>query len=343
MTQPNVFQKLAARENLTIAETQDVFDQIFDGLMPREQIAALLLSLRNKGETTDEIIGATQSMRAHMLALSAPDDAIDIVGTGGDGHGTLNVSTAAALVVAACGVPVAKHGNRAATSLSGSSDTLGMLGINLTPEWDVLEKCLNDNGIVFLYAPRHHPAMRHVAEVRKELGVRTIFNLLGPLTNPANVKLHMIGVYAPEWLKPMAEVLKTLGSRRAWLAHGEGLGRDGLDEISTIGPTRIVELKEGEIGSLNLTPEEFGLPRARLDDLKGGDARVNAEALRKLLKGKQGAYRDIVLMNAAAALVVAGKSSTMADGLKTAATAIDSGAAQGKLEALAHLTSERLP
>jgi len=331
--------KLAERQNLTAEETQHVFDLIFAGEAPPAQIAALLLGLRNKGETVNEILGAVRSMRDNMLPVEAPPDAIDIVGTGGDGHGTLNVSTAATLVVAGCDVPVAKHGNRGASSLSGSSDTLGKLGINLEPGWRVLEKCINELGIVFLFAPRHHPAMRHVAAVRKELGVRTIFNLLGPLTNPANVRRHMIGVYDPAWLLPMAEVLKQLGSERAWFVHGEGHGKDGLDEISTVGPTSVIQLKDGVIENFTISPEDVEISRARLEDLKGGDASVNAEAIRRLLAGKRGPYRDIVLMNAAGALVVAGKAADMPEGLRLAAESVDTGAAKEKLEGLIALTN----
>ncbi|MDD5585505.1 MAG: anthranilate phosphoribosyltransferase [Alphaproteobacteria bacterium] len=332
--------KLTAQQNLTADEANEAFDMIFTGTMPKEQIASFLIGLRSKGETTEEILGAVRSMRSNMLTIHAPANAVDIVGTGGDGHGTLNVSTAAAFVVAACGIPVAKHGNRAASSLSGSSDTLGKLGVNLEPGWEVLEKCLNEIGIVFLYAPRHHPAMRHVAEVRRELGVRTIFNLLGPLTNPANVKRHLIGVYDPAWLKPMAEVLKALESEFAWLVHGEGHGRDGLDEVSTVGPTDIVELRDGKITSFAVTPEEVNLPRTKLESLKGGDAKANADAIRHLLAGKRGAYRDIVLMNAAAALVVAGKAGNMVQGINLAGEAIDSGAAKNKLDALTQMTNK---
>ena len=336
----DILQKLSARQNLTTDETREAFDQIFTGTMPKDQISAFLLGLRSKGETTGEILGAVRSMRSNMHPLNAPPGAIDIVGTGGDGHGTLNVSTAAALVVAACGVPVAKHGNRASSSLSGSSDTLGKLGVNLEPDWHILERCLNEIGIVFLFAPRHHPAMRHVAEVRRELGVRTIFNLLGPLTNPANVKHHLIGVYDSKWLMPMTEVLKALGSERSWLVHGEGLGRDGLDEISTIGPTDIVELRDGKIDHFAVSPEAVNIPRERLDDLKGGDAGVNAEAVRRMLAGKHGPYRDIVVMNAAAGLVVGGKAESLIQGVHLAQEAIDSGAARQKLEALAKMTNE---
>lgn len=335
MALTEALRKLAASEDLSAAATQEIFDEIFTGRANREDVAALLLGLRRKGETVEEILGAARAMRASMLAMPAPANAIDIVGTGGDNHGTLNVSTATALVVAGCGVPVAKHGNRTATSRSGSSDALKMLGINLEPDWAILERCLPEVGLVFLFAPRHHPAMRHVAEIRRELGVRTIFNRLGPLTNPANVKKHLIGAYDLESLGPMAEVLRELGSEYAWLAHGH----DGMDEISTTGPTDIVEMHHNQLKHFTLTPEEIGLPRARLEDLKGGDPAANAEALRQLLDGATGAYRDIVLMNAAAALIVAGKTARLKDGVALAAESIDSGAARQKLAALVRLTN----
>ena len=274
-------------------------------------------------------------MRAHMRPIHAPEGALDIVGTGGDNHGTLNVSTAAAFVVAACGVPVAKHGNRAATSLSGSSDTLRKLGVNLEAAEDVIEKGLNDLGIAFLFAPRHHPAMSHVAEVRRKMGVRTIFNLLGPLTNPANVRFHLIGAYEHARLRPMAEVLKTLGSTTAWLAYGH----DGLDEITTTNATSIVELREGALRGLTLTPEDFDLPRTTLETLKGGDAALNAKAMRDLFNGTRGAYHDIVVMNAAAALIVAGRTEDPRKAATLAAASVASGAAREKLDALIELTT----
>jgi anthranilate phosphoribosyltransferase len=275
-------------------------------------------------------------MRAHALTINAPDAAMDIVGTGGDGHNTLNISTAVAFVVAACGVPVAKHGNRAATSRSGSSDLLAALGVHLEPAMSVLERCLAEANLCFLFAPRHHPSMRHVAPVRKKLGVRTIFNLLGPLTNPANVKRHMVGVYALEWLGPMAEVLKLLGSEAAWLAHGH----DGMDEITTTTETDIVELRLGGIRHFSLSPEMVKLKRATLDDLRGGDGTVNAAAVRDLFSGKTGTYRDIVLFNAAAALIVAQKAHDLQDGIRIAEKALDSGAATRTLDALIRLTNE---
>ena len=335
MALTEALRRLAANEDLSAATTQEIFDEIFAGRAQREDIATLLLGLHRKGETVEEILGAARSMRANMLSLPAPANAIDIVGTGGDNHGTLNISTATALVVAGCGVPVAKHGNRAATSRSGSSDALKMLGINLEPDWAILERCLPEVGLVFLFAPRHHPAMRHVVEIRRELGVRTIFNRLGPLTNPANVKRHLIGAYDLESLGPMAEALRELGSEYAWLAHGH----DGMDEISTTGPTDIVEMHHSQLKHFTLTPEELGLPRARLEDLKGGDPAANAEALRHLLNGATGAYRDITLMNAAAALIVAGKTTRLREGVAIVAEAIDSGAARQKLEALIRLTN----
>ena len=253
-----ILQKLSRREDLTRDEFRAAFDEIFAGNVPAESVAAFLLALHEKGETVDELLGAVGSMRAHAVTITAPPGTIDIVGTGGDAHGTLNISTAVALTVAACGVPVAKHGNRASSSKSGSSDVLAALGINLDADFKALEECLAAARCCFLHAPRHHPAMHHVAEVRRTLGVRTIFNLLGPLTNPANVKHHLIGVYDLEWLGPMAEALKTLGSEAAWLAHGH----DGMDEITTTSPTDIVELRQGMISHFTLEPEHVGLPRA---------------------------------------------------------------------------------
>jgi anthranilate phosphoribosyltransferase len=330
-----ILEKIEHGENLSVAEAQTAFDLIFDGNVPEDQIATFLLGLARKGETVDELLGAVTSMRGKMISIEAPPGAIDIVGTGGDVLGTLNISTATALVVAACGVPVAKHGNRSSTSRSGSSDILAALGIQLEPDLGIIERCLAEANICFLFARRHHPAMKHVANVRQKLGVRTIFNLLGPLTNPARVKRHLIGVYELEWLGPMAEVLKHLGSEAAWLAHGQ----DGMDEITTTMPTDIVELRLDGVCHFTLTPEQFGLTRASLDELKGGDANYNAAALKKLLAGDRSAYRDIVLMNAAAALTVAGKSADMQAGMKLAAAAIDRGEAQHTLDKLVRLTN----
>jgi len=322
-------------KDLSAEETCEVFDIIFKGEASFEQTGALLLGLRNKGESVSELQGAVTSMRGNMQPITSRDGAIDVVGTGGDGHGTLNVSTAAAIVTAGAGVPVAKHGNRAATSKSGSSDVLAALGVNLDPDWAILPRALEEIGLVFLFAPRHHPAMRHVIDVRRKLGVRTIFNLLGPMTNPAQVKRHVIGVYDYAWAKPMAETLKSLGSEIAWLTHGH----DGLDEISTTGESLICELKSGQLREFSVTPEEFDLKRSTLDDIRGGDAQQNAQAINDLLAGQKGAYRDIVLMNAGAAIHVASHASTYGEGIKMAAKAIDSGAAKSKLDDLIRLTN----
>jgi len=331
----SILQKVERGEDLSAGEARTAFDHIFEGKIPTEQIGAFLTGLHKKGETVEELTGAVTSMRSKMIAIKPPPGAIDIVGTGGDAHGTLNISTAVALVVAACGVPVAKHGNRASTSQSGSSDILAALGINLEAGTEILERCLAQANLCFLFAPRHHPAMKHVAEVRRALKTRTIFNLVGPLTNPANVKRHLIGVYELEWLGPMAEVLKHLGSEAAWLAHGQ----DGMDEITTTAPTDIVELRHGAVRHFALTPEQLGLPRAQLDNLKGGDAAHNAAELKKLLQGEPGPYRDIVLLNASAALAVAGKYEDLPHGLARAADTIDNGHAQRTLEKLVALTN----
>lgn len=336
MTLSSAIKETEHGTDLSVEQAQEVFNLIFQGQASEDEIARLLLALRNKGEAVSELQGAVLSMRANMKALTVPDDAVDIVGTGGDGHGTLNVSTAAALVTAGAGVTVAKHGNRAATSLSGSSDVLGQLGINLQPSWGVIERAAQEIGIVFLFAPVHHPAMKHVAPVRKKLGVRTIFNLLGPMTNPANVKQHVIGVFDYAWAKPMAETLKALGSRTAWVTHGH----DGLDEISITGESLIMELRNGTLSERTIAPAQVSLPTATLADIKGGNAETNAQAIRLLLDGHKSAYRDIVLMNAAAAIYVAGKTNSYGSGLSLAAKSIDSGAAKDKLAQLIRITNE---
>lgn len=321
--------------SLTEEEAESAFDEIFTGNVPDNNIASFLLGLCKNGETVNELLGAVRSMRAKAITIEAPPGTIDIVGTGGDQNQTFNISTAAALVVAACGVPVAKHGNRSVTSRSGSSDILTALGVNLEPDLGTLEECLNQTNLCFLFAPRHHPAMRHVSSVRKELGVRTIFNLLGPLTNPANVRRHLIGVYEIEWLGPMAEVLKTLGSEIAWLVHGQ----DDMDEITTTTMTDIVELKGQSVRNFTISPEQFNLPRIHINEIYGGDAKHNATELRRLLRGVKSAYRDIVLMNASAALVVAGKCVDMHHGLRLAASALDTGAAYDVLDKVVHITN----
>lgn len=336
MNPETLIQDIKQGRSLALQESRLLFDKIFEGLLDETQMKDLLLALHGKGETCEEINGAAQSMRAHMLPIKAPDGAIDIVGTGGDGHKTYNISTATALVAAGAGAVVAKHGNRAATSLSGSSDVLEELGLKLDAPFDILEKALREIGIAFLFAPRHHPAMRFVAPVRKSLNVRTIFNLLGPLTNPANVKRHLLGVFDAKWAQPMAKTLQALGSENACIVHG----LDGMDELSITGPSLIAELDKGDIRSFEITPQDFGLPvAAALKDIEGGDAKVNAAALRRLLDGEKGPYRDIILMNAAMALIVAGQTEDRREAIDRAATSIDSGAAKEKLNHLVGLTT----
>jgi len=327
--------RIAEGHDLGADEARQAFDAIFKGEVLPEQIAAFLLGLKGKGETADEILGAAQSMRHHMIPIKAPEGAMDIVGTGGDTLSTLNISSAVAFVVAACDVPVAKHGNRAASSRSGSSDVLAALGVNLDASPLLLERCLAEANLCFLFAPKHHPAMKHVADVRRQLKTRTIFNLLGPLTNPANVKRHLIGVYASNWLEPMARVLGQLGSEAVWVTHGH----DGMDEITTTAPTDVVEMRKGRIDRFILEPEHVGLTRARIDVLKGGEAEHNATELKRLLQGQRGTYRDIVLLNASAALVVADKAEDLPHGMRRAEQAIDSGAARAVLEKLIAITN----
>ena len=322
-------QKVATGAALSRAEAEDAFNIIMSGEATPSQIGALLMALRLRGETVDEIAGAVTVMRAKMLGVTAPPDAIDIVGTGGDASGSYNVSTASALVVAGCGVPVAKHGNRALTSRSGAADTLAALGVNLDLTPEGIAQCVNEAGIGFMFAPAHHSAMRHVGPTRVELGTRTIFNLLGPLSNPAGVKRQLLGVFSPEWVEPLANVLNDLGTEAAWVVHG-----DGLDEMTLTGETKVAELKDGKVRTFSVTPEDAGLQRADAASLKGGDAEFNAQALRELLDGKAGAYRDITLLNAGAALVVAGKASDLKDGAALASASIDSGKAKAALEKL---------
>jgi anthranilate phosphoribosyltransferase len=299
------------------------------------QMGGFLMALRVRGEGVEEITGAVAAMRARMLRVNAPADAIDIVGTGGDGSGSYNVSTCASIIVAACGVPVAKHGNRAASSKSGSSDALAALGVRIGLPAEGVERCIAEAGIGFMMAPTHHAAMRHVGSARVELGTRTIFNLLGPLSNPAGVKRQVIGVFSSAWLEPMAKVLRNHGSERVWLCHGG----DGLDEITTTAPTEIVELRNGEIRTFTIEPEDVGLRRAAPAELKGGDPATNAEALRAVLAGARNGYRDIALLNAAAALVVADRAQNLADGVRRAARAVDEGAAAATLAKLAEVSN----
>ena len=292
------------------------------------------MAMRVRGETVPELTGAVRAMRARMLAIEAPVGAIDIVGTGGDSSGSLNISTATALVVAGCGVPVAKHGNRALSSKSGAADALAALGINLDVPLDRLEAVLAKAGMVFLMAPRHHASMRHAAGPRVELGTRTIFNLLGPLANPARVKRQLTGAYATAWLRPMAESLLRLGTEAAWVVHGQG-----LDEIALSGETQVVALEAGRLREFTIAPEDAGLQRAPPEAIRGGEPAENALALTALLAGASGPYRDIVLLNAAAGLVVAGRTRDLRDGAAQAARAIDSGAASAVLGRLKDATA----
>jgi anthranilate phosphoribosyltransferase len=326
--------KVAGGTALSFDEAREAFDIIMSGDATPGQIGGFLMALRVRGETVSEISGAVATMRAKMLRVDAPDGAIDIVGTGGDNSHSVNISTASAFVIAGCGVPVAKHGNRGLSSLTGSADVLVALGVKIDLSAEVISRCIHEAGVGFMFAPAHHPAMKHVGPTRVELGTRTIFNLLGPLSNPAGVKRQMVGVFLPEWVLPVAETLKALGAEHAWVVHG-----DGYDEITTTGETDVAELIEGEIRSFTLTPEAVGLPRHTKDELRGGDAAYNARALRDMLSGAPGAYRDTVLMNAGAGLVVAGKATTLADGVAAAAQAIDSGRALQVLDRLIEISN----
>ncbi|MBK1663684.1 anthranilate phosphoribosyltransferase [Rhodospirillum rubrum] len=318
---------VATGRPLSEADATRAFEAIMSGNATPAQIGGFLMALRVRGETVAEITAAARTMRDKAARIQAPAGAIDIVGTGGDCAGTYNISTAAALVTAACGVPVAKHGNRAASSKSGSADVLAALGVNLDADLALVERSIAEVGIGFMFAQRHHSAMKHVAPARSELGTRTIFNLLGPLANPAGARFELMGVFAREWVEPLAEVLGRLGADRAWVVHGS----DGLDEITTTGPTHVAEFRGGVVHSFDITPADAGLPLAKAEDLQGADPEANAQALRALLEGVKTPYRDIVVFNAAAALVVAGAAEDLATGAARAAQAIDSGAAKDTL------------
>ena len=330
-----VLAKLADGGRLDADEAEAAFDIIMSGDATPAQIGAFLMALRVRGETVEEITGAVRTMRAKALRMEAPAGAIDVVGTGGDASGTFNISTGAALVVAGAGVPVAKHGNRALSSRCGAADVLAALGVNIDADMGLVKKALWEAGIGFLMAPRHHGAMRHVGGPRVEMGTRTIFNLLGPLSNPAGVKRQFTGVFAHHWIEPMARVLGNLGSERAWVVHGA----DGLDELTTTDVSYVAELADGRVRSFEVTPEDAGLSRAAPEDLKGGDPGTNAAAMRAMLDGEPGPFRDVVLYNAAAALIVAGKAGTLKDGVALAAAAIDGGKARAALEKLVAITN----
>ncbi|HUC67150.1 MAG TPA: anthranilate phosphoribosyltransferase [Stellaceae bacterium] len=326
--------KVATGRQLSEAEAAAAFDAMMSGDATPSQMGAFLMALRVRGETVEEITGAARTMRAKALRVAAPKEAIDIVGTGGDGQGSFNISSAAALVVAGCGVPVAKHGNRKASSLTGAADVLEALGVNINCDVSLVERAIAEAGIGFLMAQRHHSAMRHVAPTRVELGTRTIFNLLGPIANPAGVTRQLVGVFARDWVKPIAEVLGKLGTERAWVVHG-----DGLDELTTTGTSHVAELQGGKVASFEVTPEDAGLPRARLDDIKGADPATNAARMVVVLEGRRGPLRDVVLLNAAAALIVAGRAKDLREGVAEAARSIDSGAAKRALEQLIAITN----
>jgi len=325
-----IIAKVATGASLTREESSAAFDSMMSGEATPSQMGALLMGLRVRGETVDEITGAVEVMRAKMLRVSAPTDAVDIVGTGGDGSGSVNVSTCASFIVAGCGVPVAKHGNRALSSKSGAADVLAALGVNIDLKPDDVSRCTQEAGIGFMFAPAHHPAMKNVGPTRVELATRTIFNLLGPLSNPAGVKYQMVGVFSRQWVQPLAQVLKNLGTERAWVVHGS----DGLDEITLTGPTFVSSLENGRISNFEITPDDAGLPHATADALKGGDAEANALALQAVLDGKPSAYRDVALFNAAAALLVTGKVKDIKEGVALGRQSLDSGAALAKLKQL---------
>lgn len=326
----------AADRPLSRAEAEAAFGILFEGQATPAQIGGLLMAMRTRGETVDEYAAAAAVMRSKCNPVKAPAGAMDIVGTGGDGKGTLNISTATAFVVAGAGVPVAKHGNRNLSSKSGAADALGQMGIQVMVGPDVVEKALAEVGICFMMAPMHHPAMAHVGPVRAELGTRTIFNILGPLTNPAGVKRQLTGAFSRDLIRPMAETLGQLGSERAWLVHGS----DGTDELTITGVSWVAALEEdGTIREVEIHPEDAGLPVHPFEAIVGGTPEENGRAFRALLGGEAGAYRDAVLLNAAAALVIAGRATDLREGTTKARESIDSGAALARVEALAKVTS----
>ncbi|MFT5159309.1 MAG: anthranilate phosphoribosyltransferase [Paracoccaceae bacterium] len=326
---------IAADRSLTRTEAEIAFTAIMEGDATPSQVGGFLMALRTRGETVNEYAAAAAVMRAKCIAVKAPLGAMDIVGTGGDGKGTLNISTATAFVVAGAGVVVAKHGNRNLSSKSGAADALDALGVNVMVGPETVEKAIREAGIGFMMAPMHHPATRHVMPSRQELGTRTIFNILGPLTNPAGVKRQLTGAYSREVIRPMAETLLELGSEKAWLVHGS----DGTDEISIAGVSWVSALENGRVEDREIHPEDAGLPEHPFKDILGGTPRENGVAFQALLDGQVGAYRDAVLLNAAAALIVADKVSSLTEGVEMARESIDSSAAKNKIETLAKITS----
>ena len=328
--------KVASGNALSEPEAEDAFDIIMSGDATPAQIGAFLMALRVRGESVDEITAAARIMRSKALMISAPENAIDVVGTGGDASGTLNISTGSAIVVAGCGVPIAKHGNRALSSRAGAADVLGALGVNIDCDMPLIEKSIREAGIGVMMAPRHHSATRHVAGPRVELATRTIFNILGPLSNPAGVNRLLVGVFAKEWVEPMAEVLGKLGAEKAWVIHGS----DGIDELTTTGPSYVSAYENGKVTNFEVSPTDAGISLSKSEDLKGGDAQENAKAMIAMLSGEKGAFRDIVVYTAAAALIVADKASDLKEGAAIAADAIDSGKAQKALDMMVSITNE---
>ncbi len=322
--------KAATGAVLSREEAAHAFDRMMSGEATPSQMGGLLMALRVRGETVDEITGAVTAMRAKMLKVKAPANAVDVVGTGGDASGSYNISTCASFIVAGAGIPVAKHGNRALSSKSGAADVLISLGVKIDLSPADVGRCISDAGIGFMFAPAHHPAMKNVGPTRVELGTRTIFNLLGPLSNPANVKRQLVGVFSRQWIEPLAQVLKNLGSESAWVVHGS----DGLDEITTSGPTAVAALENGTVRTFEISPADIGLAPTKPEALRGGDADHNAAALKDVLNDKPSAYRDVAVMNAAAALVVAGAAKTLQDGAELARKALSSGAARARLDRL---------
>ncbi len=324
-----ILAQVASGNILSAEQSREAFDIIMSGGATQSQIGGFLMALRMRGESVSEIIGAVKAMRAKMLTVEAPKGAIDIVGTGGDGSGTYNISTLASIIVAGCGVAVAKHGNRAQSSKSGTADALSVLGVKFDIAPDLTARCIQEAKIGFMFAQTHHAAMRHVGPVRVELGTRTIFNLLGPLSNPAGVKHQLLGVFSRQWLRPLAEVLQELGSDCVWVVHG-----NGLDEITTTGTTDVVALENGTIREFSLDPADFGMKQTGIESIQGGDGAHNAKALIEVLGGALNAYRDISVANAAAALVIAGKATTISEGVALANASLESGAAKAALEKL---------
>jgi anthranilate phosphoribosyltransferase len=327
--------KAADRQSLTRNEARAAFTIMMSGDATPSQIAGLLMALRVRGETVDEITGAVETMREKMLRVEAPSDAVDIVGTGGDASGSYNISTCAAFVAAGAGLKVAKHGNRALSSKSGAADVLTALGVKIDLAPAQISRCIDEAGLGFMFAPAHHASMKYVGPTRVELGTRTIFNLLGPLSNPASVRRQVTGVFSKAWVEPLAYVLKNLGSEACWICHGEG----GMDEIVPTGTTWISELKDGRVGSFEVTPEKVGLKRAAPDALKGADAIHNASALCKVLEGDASAFRNAAVMTAGAALLVAGRAVNFEQGVRAAEMSIDSGKAKNALETLVRVSS----